>query len=165
VPEIEVTFELDANGILNVKARDLGTGKAQSTRIVSSSGLSEDDVDKMIQEADIYRAEDQRRREVAEAKNQLDGLVYNTARSFDEFGDQLEKEDADELRAALRNAESAMDSADLDFIQEAHDILFEAAQSLADAIYGGLRDTIDEFDDDFDDDLDDDFDEFDAEGA
>jgi molecular chaperone DnaK len=165
VPEIEVTFELDANGILSVKAKDLGTGKAQTVRIVSSSGLSEHDIDQMIQEADIYRSEDQRRREVAEAKNQLDGLVYNTARSFDEFGDQLEREDSDELKAALRNAEEAMDSADLEFIQEAHDILFEAAQSLADAIYGGLRDTIDDFDDDFDDDLDDDIDELDAEGA
>ena len=164
VPEIEVTFELDANGILNVRAKDLGTGKAQSLRIVSSSGLSEPEIDEMIQDADVYRAEDKRRREVAEAKNQLDGLVYNTARSFDEFGDQLNREESDEIRAALRNAEEAMESTDLDFVQEAHDILFEAAQALAEAIYGGLRDTIgDDFDDDdFDDDFDD---ELDAEGA
>ncbi|MFT4976520.1 MAG: molecular chaperone DnaK [Myxococcota bacterium] len=126
VPEIEVTFELDANGIMNVRAKDTTTGKAQTLRIVSSSGLSENEIDGMIKDAAVYRSEDARRREVAEAKNQLDGLVYNTARSFEEFGDSLEREDAKEMELRL-----------------------------ADVIYSGLRDEIGDDDDFFDDETDD----------
>ncbi len=142
VPEIEVTFEIDANGILQVKARDLGTGRAQSLRVVSNSGLSDQEVAEMIAAAEAYRADDQRRREVAEARNQLDGLVYNTSRSFDEFGNNLDPEDADLVREALLAAEEALDTSDLERIRGAHDDLFAAAQRLADAIYGGLREQV-----------------------
>ncbi|MCK6507145.1 molecular chaperone DnaK [Myxococcota bacterium] len=139
VPEIEVTFEIDANGIIHVRAKDLGTGRAQSLRIVSNSGLSDHEVEEMISAAETYRAEDQRRREVAEARNQLDGLIYNTSRSFEEFGGSLDPEDAELVREAIYAAEDAMESTDLDLIRGAHDDLFAAAQRLADAIYGGLR--------------------------
>ena len=164
VPEIEVTFELDANGIMNVKAKDLGSGRAQTLRIVSSSGLAEDEIDSMVRDAEVFRSEDKHRRELAEAKNELDGLIYNTSRSFEEFGDDLEDEAAESIETALEDADAAMDSTDLEEIRSAHDALFAAAQSLADAIYGGLRDELDdEDDDDFDDDddLDDDIDEVD----
>ncbi|MCB9780164.1 MAG: molecular chaperone DnaK [Alphaproteobacteria bacterium] len=140
VPEIEVTFEIDANGIMHVRAKDLGTGRAQSMRIVSSSGLGDQEIEQMISDAETYRADDQRRREVAEAKNQLDGLLYNTSRSFEEFGDALDPEDAELVKEALYAAEDALDSTDLSAIQLAHDDLFAAAQRLADAIYGGMRD-------------------------
>lgn len=149
VPEIEVTFELDANGIMNVRAKDTTTGKAQSMRIVSSSGLSDDEIESMIRDATAYRAEDSRRRETAEARNQLDGLIYNTARSFEEFGDPLSREDAEEIEQLLAAAEDAIESGDLEVIQEAHDALFVAAQRLADIIYSGISDVFD--DDLFDD--------------
>ena len=164
VPEIEVTFELDANGIMNVKAKDLGSGRAQTLRILSSSGLAEDEIDAMVRDAEVFRSEDQHRRELAEAKNELDGLIYNTSRSFEEFGDDLEDDAAESIETALEDADAAMDSINLDEIRSAHDHLFEAAQALADAIYGGLRDDLDdEDDDDFDDDedFDDDDDDFD----
>jgi molecular chaperone DnaK len=150
VPEIEVTFELDANGIMNVRAKDTATGKAQSMRIVSSSGLSDEEIESMIRDASAYRAEDSRRREAAEARNQLDGLVYNTARSYEEFGDPLSREDAEEIEQLLAAAEDAMESGDLEVIQEAHDALFVAAQRLADIIYSGISDVFDDelFDDD-----------------
>ncbi len=142
VPEIEVTFEIDANGIIHVRAKDLGTGRAQSMRIVSSSGLTDDEVEEMVSAAETYRADDQHRRELAEAKNQLDGLIYNTSRSFEEFGSALPSEDSDLVREALFAAEDAMDSTDVAEVRDAHDDLFAAAQRLADAIYGGLRDEL-----------------------
>jgi molecular chaperone DnaK len=140
VPEIEVTFEIDANGIMHVRAKDLGTGRAQSMRIVSSSGLNDEEIGKMVGEAEAFRTDDKRRREVAEAKNQLDGLIYNTARSFEEFGSGLAPSDHELLRQALQTAEDAMEINDLERVQAAHDDLFNAAQKLAEAIYGGLRD-------------------------
>jgi len=160
VPEIEVTFELDANGIMNVRAKDLATNKTQSMRIVSSSGLGDSEIDEMIKDATLYRSEDARRREVAEAKNKLDGLIYNTSRSFEEFGDNLTDNDAEEMEIALDAAEDAMETTDLEAIQESHDVLFAAAQRLADFIYSGLRDEVEgdlleEEDDDVDDLIDD----------
>jgi molecular chaperone DnaK len=142
VPEIEVTFEIDANGIMHVRAKDLGTGKAQSMRIVSSSGLTDGEIAQMVEDADLYRAEDKRRREVAESKNKLDGLIYNTSRSFEEFGDNLDPDARDALQQALTEAEGAMESSELDVVEGAHDALFEAAQRLAEAIYGGLRESV-----------------------
>jgi len=167
VPEIEVTFELDANGIMNVKAKDLGSGRAQTLRIVSSSGLSEGEIDEMVRDAEMFRSEDKHRRELAEAKNELDGLIYNTSRSFEEFGEDLEPEASSAIEDALGEADESMDATDLDRIRAAHDALFAAAQTLADAIYGGLRDDLgDEEDDEFDDDeedFEDEVDDFDDE--
>ena len=162
VPEIEVTFELDANGIMNVRAKDLATNKTQSMRIVSSSGLGDSEIDEMIKDATLYRSEDARRREVAEAKNKLDGLIYNTSRSFEEFGDNLTDDDAEAMEIALDAAEDAMETTDLEAIQKSHDVLFTAAQRLADLIYSGLRDEVegDLLDEDVDDDVDDLIDDF-----
>ncbi len=154
VPEIEVTFELDANGIMQVRARDLGTGKAQTVKIVSSSGLLDEEIDEMIKSAEVYRSDDKVRRQVAEAKNQLDGLIYSTSRSHEEFAEALSPEDDTRVREAITDAEEAMDASDLDQIQRAHDALFEASQTLAEAIYGGLETELeDELSDmdDFDD--------------
>jgi len=135
LPEIQVTFELDANGIMNVNAKDLGTGKAQTMRIVSDSGLSDTEIDQMIQNADRYRAEDQIRRDTVEARNRLDGLIYTTRRSLDEYGDLLDEEDIEEIQEAIRQAESAIDKAPLLDLQRLHDELASAAQLLAHCIY------------------------------
>ncbi|MFT5681084.1 MAG: molecular chaperone DnaK [Myxococcota bacterium] len=164
VPEIEVTFELDANGIMNVRAKDLATNKTQSMRIVSSSGLGDSEIEEMIKDATLYRSEDARRREVAEAKNKLDGLIYNTSRSFEEFGENLTDDDAEAMETALDAAEDAMETTDLEAIQESHDVLFAAAQRLADIIYSGLRGEVEgdllDADDDDDEDVDDLIDDF-----
>ena len=144
VPEIEVTFEIDANGIINVRAKDLGTGKAQSMRIVSDGGLDDEEVEAMLREAEIYRAEDRMRREVAEAKNQLEGLLYSTTRSLEEFGSVLIDEDRASVAAAVDEANAALDAVDLDEVKLAHQGLMQGAQLLANAIYGGLRDTVEE---------------------
>jgi molecular chaperone DnaK len=143
MPEIEVTFEIDANGIMHVKAKDRGTGRAQSMRIVSDSGLGEDDIDEMVRQAELYRAQDEQRQATAAARNQLDGMIYNTSRSFEEFGSELSADAAQAIREALDEGEAALDSGDYERIQAAHDNLFQTAQLLAEAIYGGLRDEID----------------------
>jgi molecular chaperone DnaK len=143
MPEIEVTFEIDANGIMHVKAKDRGTGRAQSMRIVSDSGLGEEDIDEMVRQAELYRAQDEQRQATAAARNQLDGMIYNTSRSFEEFGSELGADAAQAIREALDEGEAALDSGDFERIQAAHDNLFQTAQLLAEAIYGGLRDEID----------------------
>ena len=135
VPEIEVTFELDANGIMKVSAKDLATNKKVDMRIVASSGLSDEDIQDMIVDAEKYRSSDTVRRELAEAKNQLDNLIYSTARNFEEFGDMLSPDDEESLQDALDNAEDAMESSDLEEVQKANDILYDAAQILGTAIY------------------------------
>jgi len=167
VPEIEVTFELDANGIMNVRAKDLGTGKAQSARIVSSGGLSEVEIDQMIEDAEEHRSSDESRRALVEARNQLDGLIYNTRRSFEEFGSNLSNEDGIAVRDALASSDRALENGDLEAVEEAHKALSNTAQTLADAIYGSLSENLDDDDyddddyddDDFDDDFDDDYDD------
>ena len=160
VPEIEVTFELDANGIMNVRAKDLGTGKAQSARIVSSGGLSEIEIDQMIEDAEEHRSSDESRRALVEARNQLDGLIYNTRRSFEEFGSNLSNEDGIAVRDALASSDRALENGDLEAVEEAHKALSNTAQTLADAIYGSLSENLDDDDDDYDDDdFDDDFDD------
>jgi molecular chaperone DnaK len=135
LPEIEVTFELDANGIMHVKAKDLGTGKAQQMRIVSHSGLSDAELELMLQESDLYREQDRDRRDVVEARNDLDGLLYTTGRSLDEFGDGLTEQDRQIIQDAIEGAEDAVESSDLDLLLDAKDALSVAAQRLAESIY------------------------------
>jgi molecular chaperone DnaK len=145
LPEIEVTFELDVNGILNVRARDKGTGKAQSMRVVSDGGLAEGDVDRMIAEAESFREQDAERRAAAEARNRLDGLIYTTRRSLDEFATLLSEDTQDTIRAAVAAAEAALDATDKLMITRAHENLAVAAQGITEAIYrqagaGGIED-------------------------
>jgi molecular chaperone DnaK len=135
IPSIEVTFEIDADGIMKSTVKDDGTGRKADLRIMPTSGLSNDEIQNMISSRDQYLQEDIKRRDVAEAKNEIDGLVYNTSRNFEDFGDLLSPEDEDILQQALDNAEDALDGNDLLTIQDAHDALHEAAQSLGTAIY------------------------------
>ncbi len=139
MPEIEVAFELDSNGILNVHAKDRGTGKAQSAKIVSGSGLAEADVVKMVGEAEQYRSHDRERRAATEARNRLDGLTYTTRRSMDEYGPLLSMQDQTILRDALYQADRAMDGNDLRHIAQAHEALAMASQRLAESIYAAAK--------------------------
>ena len=164
LPEIEVSFEIDANGIMSVRAKDLGTGQAQSMRIVSSSGLSDTEIQKTLSEADTYREQDAERRDIAEAKNTLDGLIYTTRRSLDEYGGGLSVEDRDHIKETIAYAEQCIDASDIEVVQDAHDRLALAAQRLAESIYEAAHEGLDEelsesFDESWDEDEDDLFDE------
>ena len=139
VPEIEVTFEINADGVMTVSAKDLATNKKQDMRILSSSGLNQDEIDEMIQDSERYRADDERRRKLADAKNQLDGLIYNTSRNLEEFGDTLSEENDNAIQDALDDAEDALESSNLDIVQDAYDALYGAAQLLGEAIYQGAK--------------------------
>jgi molecular chaperone DnaK len=139
LPEIEVSFELDSNGILSVHARDKGTGKQTSVRIVSNSGLDEHDIEDMIKDGELYRERDKARRNVVESKNRLDGLIYTTRRSLDEFGQLCSAEDGMAIRDALVTAENAMERMDENQIRRAHEALALASQRLAESIYNTAR--------------------------
>jgi molecular chaperone DnaK len=101
IPQIEVSFDIDANGIMHVSAKDLGTGKEQSIRITASSGLSEDEIKRMQRDAESHADEDKKKKELAEAKNEADTLVYSVEKSLREYGDKLTEQEKKEIEEAL----------------------------------------------------------------
>jgi molecular chaperone DnaK len=135
VPQIEVTFDIDANGIVHVSAKDLGTGKEQSIRITASSGLAEEEIKKMVKDAEAHAAEDKKRREMAEARNQLDSLIYTTEKSLKEFGDKIGAGDKQNIEEAITKAKKAMESNDVNTIKSAQDELTRSSHKLAEAMY------------------------------
>ncbi len=152
LPQIEVVFQLDANGILNVEAKDLGTGRKQSVEVRAGSGLSDEQIERIISEAEQYREDDAFRKELAEARNDLDGLLYTTQRSLDEFGDAIPFEDLMAIREAVGKAQEALKQERTDDIRAAHQELAEAAQAIADALYSGAMEDADELADEIYDD-------------
>jgi molecular chaperone DnaK len=135
LPQIEVTFDIDANGIMNVSAKDLGTGKEQKITITSSSGLSKDDIDKFVKDAESHADEDRKRREEIEAKNHLDSLVYNVEKMLTENRDKLGGSDVSNLESAIAEARKAMEQGDLDAMKSATDNLTKASHKLAEVMY------------------------------
>ncbi len=135
VPQIDVTFDIDANGILNVSAKDLGTGKEQKITITSSSGLSKDDVERMTKEADLHSEEDRRRKEEVEVKNRADAMVYSTEKLLKEHRDKVPESDAKNIEAAIEEAKKAIQSGDTSQITAAVDRLTAASHKLAEAMY------------------------------
>ncbi|MGH9519986.1 MAG: Hsp70 family protein, partial [Terriglobales bacterium] len=135
VPQIEVTFDIDANGIVNVSAKDLGTGKEQKITITSSSGLSKEEIDRMTKEAEAHADEDKRRREEVEARNQLDSLVYNTDKMLKENREKVSTGDAEAVEAGLAEARQALDGSDVNAMNTARDRLTAATHKLAEAMY------------------------------
>lgn len=141
VPQIEVTFDIDANGIVNVSAKDKATGKEQTIRIQASGGLSDADIDRMVKDAEAHAAEDKKRRELVEARNQADGLIHTTERTLSENGDKLpgaEKSAAEAAIAELRTAMAADDVAD---IKAKTDALAQASMKLGEALYKAGQET------------------------
>ncbi len=135
VPQIEVTFDIDANGILNVSAKDTATGKQQHITITSSSGLSKDEIDKMVKQAEANAAEDARHKQAIEVRNQTDSLVYSTERTLSEHGSKLAESDRKAIDDALAEAKEALKTEDLDRMKRAQETLSKAAQKLGELMY------------------------------
>jgi molecular chaperone DnaK len=139
VPQVEVTFDIDANGIVHVSARDLGTGREQKIRIESSSGLAEEEIQRMVRDAESHAAEDRAEREKVETRNAAEGLAYSTEKSLGELGDRVAAADRQaveeaigELRAALRSDEPAL-------VKGRMDALKKAAFGLSEQLYHEAR--------------------------
>ena len=139
VPQIEVTFDIDANGIVNVSAKDKATGKEQSIRIQASGGLSDEDIQRMIKEAEAHAAEDKKRRELVEAKNHLEALIHSTEKSVADAGDKLPASVKSEIEAAIASAREAAQGDDIDRVKSATQSLSQASLKIGEAVYGGAQ--------------------------
>jgi molecular chaperone DnaK len=135
MPQIEVTFDIDANGILNVSARDLGTGNQQQIRIEGGSGLDEKEVERMVQEAEAHADEARRMRELADARNQAESLVYSTEKSLNEHRDSLDEATVSEIQSKLEEVKAVLDGEDASAIRTKAEDLMQASHKLAEAVY------------------------------
>ena len=135
VPQIEVSFDLDANGILNVSAKDLGTNKEQSIRITASSGLSEEEIEKMKQDAEEHAEEDKKRKELVDARNNADGLVHASEKSLKDLGDKVDDETKSNVETEIKNVKKVVDGDDTDAINAAIEELTKASHKLAEIMY------------------------------
>jgi len=135
VPQIEVTFDIDANGILNVSARDKATSKQQNITITASSGLSKDEIERMKKEAEANAADDARQREGIEIRNLADSVVYSTEKLLREQGDKVEAADKQATEAALGELREALKTEDLDRIKKAQEATVQASHKLSEAMY------------------------------
>jgi molecular chaperone DnaK len=138
VPKIQVTFRIDANGILSVEAKDLGSGRAQQVRITTTSGLSQADIDRLISEAETFQETDTERKALAEMKNQAEALVYTTEQALQGYADLLDAQIVEEIRTGVvRLREALKDSNDIAVIRDAYQQLENAAFKIAESMYGG----------------------------
>ena len=135
VPQIEVTFDIDANGIVNVSAKDKGTGKEQQIRIQASGGLSEDEIERMVQEAETHASEDKKRRELVEARNQADALIHMTEKNLAEHGDQVGEDDRKAIEAELEALKAVKDGDDAAALNAKMETLAQASMKLGEAMY------------------------------
>lgn len=135
LPQIEVAFDIDANGILHVSAKDLGTGKEQSIKITASSGLSEEEIDRMVKDAEAHADEDKKQKEVVEARNQADTLLYSTEKSLKDHGDKVEDAVKKDIEDGLEKLKKAMEGTDAEEIKKATEELGEVSHKLAEAMY------------------------------
>jgi molecular chaperone DnaK len=135
MPQIEVTFDIDANGIAHVAAKDLGTGKEQSIKITASSGLNEEEIKKMVRDAEAHAAEDKNRKETVEARNHLDSLVYSTEKSLKEYGGDLDNAVRETIEGALKKAKEALEGQDAVAMRAVADELSQSSHKLAEAMY------------------------------
>jgi molecular chaperone DnaK len=139
MPQIEVAFDIDANGILNVQAKDLATGKEQGITITASSGLTDDEIQKLVQEADTNKAEDEKRKADVEAKNQADQLIYGTEKLLTDNAGKLPEDEEKKVRDALEELKKAKDAGNADQIRKAIDGLNQASHKMAEDLYSQAR--------------------------
>ncbi len=144
VPQIEVTFDIDANGIVHVSAKDLATGKEQSIKITASSGLSEEEINRMVKDAESHAEEDKKKKALAEARNNLDSLIYMTEKNLGEYGDKVDSSEKANIDNALQEARKTLDSDDVDTIKSAADHLTQVSHKLAEAMYAKASETAQE---------------------
>ncbi|HET8678358.1 MAG TPA: molecular chaperone DnaK [Blastocatellia bacterium] len=135
MPQVEVTFDIDANGIVNVSAKDLGTGREQKITITASSGLSKDEIDRMMRDAETHADEDRQARERIEARNKLDGLIYSTEKTLSENREKIDSTTASEIEAAVAEAKTKLESSDAAEINAAYDTLVKSSHKLAEVMY------------------------------
>lgn len=135
IPQIEVTFDIDANGIVNVSAKDLGTGKEQHISITASTNMSKDDIDKAVREAEEFAAEDKKRREDVDARNEADSMVYQIKKSMTEFGDKVTAEDKEKVEPKIAALEEALKGTDIEAIKKAKEELQTAFYEVAGKVY------------------------------
>jgi molecular chaperone DnaK len=135
VPQVEVTFDIDANGILNVSAKDTATGKQQNITITASSGLTKEEIDKMVKDSEANAAEDTKRKQEIEVRNQTDSLVYGTERTLAEHGTKLAEADRKSVEEALAEAREALKTDDLERMKRAQESLTKASHKLAEIMY------------------------------
>ena len=135
MPQIEVTFDIDANGIVHVSAKDLATQKEQSIKITASSGLSKEEVEKLVKDAQAHTEDDKKRRKAAEAKNQADNLIYQTEKNLSEHGDKIAAEDKTKIEEAVAALKKAMEGHDPEAIESATQTLTTASHKLAEEMY------------------------------
>ncbi len=135
VPQIEVTFDIDANGILNVSAKDKATGKEQAIRITASSGLTEEEIEKMVKDAEAHAEEDKRKKEMIEVKNKADSLVYATQKSLKDFGDKISEDEKKEIEEAIEKTKKAIEDDSKEEIEKAMEELARKSHKLAEEAY------------------------------
>ncbi|MEN6420703.1 MAG: molecular chaperone DnaK, partial [Smithella sp.] len=135
IPQIEVTFDIDANGIVHVNAKDLGTGKEQSIKITASSGLSESEIEKLVKDAEAHAEEDKRRKELIEARNQADTMVYSVEKNIKEFGDKVDASEKSRIEDAIAKVKKALEGDDIEAIKKTQDELMNVSHKLAEAMY------------------------------
>jgi molecular chaperone DnaK len=135
VPQIEVTFDIDANGILHVSAKDKGTGKENKITIKANSGLSEAEIQKMVKDAELNAAEDQKKLELVQARNQADGMIHSVKKSLAEHGDKLDAGEKEKIEAAIKDAEESLKSDDKAVIDAKTEALMTASQKLGEKMY------------------------------
>jgi molecular chaperone DnaK len=135
VPQIEVTFDIDANGIVHVSAKDLGTGKEQSIKITASSGLSEEEIRKLVKDADAHAEEDKKKKELIEARNHADAMAYSVEKNIKEFGDKIDAAEKAKIEEGIAKVKKAIEGDDLEAIKTAQEELTNASHKLAEAMY------------------------------
>ncbi|HPC46128.1 MAG TPA: Hsp70 family protein, partial [Candidatus Latescibacteria bacterium] len=135
VPQIEVTFDIDANGIVHVTAKDLGTGKEQKIKVEVSSGLSKQEIDRMVKDAEAHRDEDQKQRELIELRNQADSFVYQAEKNLKEYGDKVDASEREKIQTAIDGVKSVQNGSDAGAIRSAIETLQQAMMKLGEVMY------------------------------
>ncbi len=140
IPQIEVAFDIDANGIVHVSAKDLGTGKEQSIQITASGGLSKEEIEKLVKEAELHAEDDKKQKELVEARNQADSLIYQTEKSIKELGDKVDATVKANIESAIEKVKKAMEGSDTEEIKKASEELMQASHKLAETMYSQASD-------------------------
>jgi molecular chaperone DnaK len=135
VPQIEVTFDIDANGIVNVSAKDMATGKEQSIQITASSGLSQEEIDQLVKDAEMHADEDKQKKELVEARNHADALIYSTEKSIKDLGDKVDEATRSSVESSIASLKQAMEGDNAEEIKRLSEELTTASHKLAEAMY------------------------------